>query len=141
MNERQEVLSGFLIARRHAALLLDPVYEPFHQVSLPVEVTVNLPRVFAIRSRRDHSLGSDRLDLRDQGVAVVPLVGDHGVGRQSLDQRSALADVRRLAPGHDEPDGVAQGVDGDVHLGACPSIHGQMPQVWCSKGLAMFAPD
>lgn len=77
MNERHEVASGLLVARRNPSIVLDPTHESFDQISLLVLVFAVLSLLKSIAARRNHGLSAPTFDVLDQGVCVVALVGNH----------------------------------------------------------------
>ena len=79
------------------------------------------PSDLAIPPRRDDGPRTTSLRRPDHLVAIIPLVTHVGVGTDRPDHRLGLSDVGPLTLRHDEPDRVAQGVDGGVDLGAEPA--------------------
>src|SRR5438309_656916 len=120
MDEPQEVATRLVVPGRHPAILLDPVDETLRQIPLLIEMLVVLSLENPILLRRDHRLRPTRLDRRDEFIPVIPLIRDHRTGIMTRNQSLALVDVRLLAPGQDELDGVPQAVYGDVQLGPEP---------------------
>ena len=56
----------------------------------------------AVATWRDDGWGARSFNHFDQRVAVVPLVGDGRAGRNDLEQRGALRDIRLLSAGQDQ---------------------------------------
>ena len=86
MNERQEGLGEFVVARGDASEMLETCKEALDQIASAVQMSVELARCQAIGSRRNHGFGASGFDLGDEMVGVVALVGHHGLPRQILDQ-------------------------------------------------------
>jgi hypothetical protein len=70
---------------------------------------------------RDHRCDSAGLEVFDQGVGIVTLVGDQGVGLDLFEQELRLRDVGGLPRRQRERDGVAERIDDSVDLGAQPA--------------------
>lgn len=79
MNERQVVACGLLVACRDAAVMLDPVDEPLHEVAAFVPPFAEFPGVGAITARGDHGLSATFVNRLNQLVTVVALVRNHGL--------------------------------------------------------------
>src|SRR4028119_923327 len=73
-DEAQEAGGGFLVARSEKAELLKPVKKAFYLVALPVADAVQQAAVAVLRAG-DDDLGPELLDLLDEGLGVVGLVG------------------------------------------------------------------
>ena len=102
--EKTEVGRGELVVpREDAPVVLDLVDEALHQV-------VHLP----VGSGRDHGDRATLSDYLDEGVGVVPLVGDHILYRSRKEQRLSLGDVMGLACRELELERVAQSVHTQV---------------------------
>ena len=101
--------------------MFKPVEEALDEVSRFVAVPVGIALGRAIASRWDDGLGASGFNRFDQRIAVVSLVGDDGAGRNSLDQRGPLRDVRLLPTGQDQTQRIAKRVDTGVDLGAQPT--------------------
>ncbi|CAN5831972.1 hypothetical protein BH23PLA1_BH23PLA1_41250 [soil metagenome] len=71
--------------------------------------------------RRDHRCGPARFDRRNEIIAVISLIRNHGFRILSFDQGLTLIDVGFLSPRQDQLDGVAEAIDGDVQLGPEPA--------------------
>jgi hypothetical protein len=67
-------------------------------------------------SLRDDRDGADRLDMVEDGVSVIGLVGDDVPWPQAGNERERMGGVTGLAAGEDEADRPAQRVDRDVPL-------------------------
>src|SRR5262245_17841740 len=117
VDEGQEVAGGLLVAGGHAPELLDLVPEALRQVAVLVALLVDLALLLARAQRRDDRLGAPRLDLLDQRLLVVALVGDDHLEGHPLDQRARLGNVGLLPGGQDDPDRQPQPADPGVDLG------------------------
>src|SRR5439155_13680803 len=98
MHEAEEVSRGLFVARRDAALVLDSVHETLDQVPFFVQVLVVVSRLLAVALGRNDRLCSVRFNGLDEGVAVIALVGQDGLGLVALQKRLRLGDIR-LLPG------------------------------------------
>ena len=54
-------------------------------------------------------------------IRIIGRVGDEMRARHVGDQPFGLGDVANLTAGEDEPQRIAQGIDGDMDLGAQPA--------------------
>ncbi len=71
----------------------------------------------AVSARGNDGLGAGGFNRFDQGVAVVPLVGNNRSSWNGIDQCSTLRDVRFLTAGQDQAQRVAEGINADMDLG------------------------
>lgn len=86
--------SEFVIACGQAAELLEAREQVFDQMPGVVAMRVPGPGLMAVAPRWDHRVGTGVGDGLDEGVRVVPFVGDHGGGRvNGGQQRLRLRDV------------------------------------------------
>ncbi len=113
-------MSGeFFIARGDASELLELAEEAFHEVVRLVAVSIIVPWCVAIRARRDNGKGALGLDMLDQRIGIIALVGDYrGPPARFFEQRRGLGDVGVFAAGEREGEGVAERIDEAVDLGA-----------------------
>ena len=75
----------FLISRRNATTVLDPVEEPLDVISLAVGVWAEADRVSAIPARRDIRPAPTRIHKRSYLGRVVSLVGEnYSAARQAF---------------------------------------------------------
>ena len=116
MNERQERLGEFVIARGDASELLDPAEETFDQVAVLVDVAIEESLIESVGARRDDRLAALSSDGLDKGVRIVPLVRDDKFGWLILDQRFRLLDVGNLSCRENHAQGIAQGIDRHVQF-------------------------
>ena len=58
------------------------------------------------------------LDGIDEGIGIIPLVGDHVVRPDALDQGFRLAHLATLARADQQPHRIAQSIDRRMNLGA-----------------------
>lgn len=103
------------------AIMLDLVDEALHQVPLPVQVGIVLPRCFPAGPGRNHRYRASLPDHRHEGIRVVTLVGQDKGGCVPSDQRLSLGDVVVFASGKPEAQGVAQPIHADVDFGTEPA--------------------
>ena len=111
MNKRQEGLGEFVISIGNAAELLETSKETLDQIALAVEMGIEVARGGAIGTRRYNVLSYRGLDLGDEVVGVVPLVGDHLLDRQLVDEIRSIFDIGNLPGQENIPQRVAQGID------------------------------
>ena len=117
-QERVEAFSQLVVACSESAKLLDSIEETLDQVTGLVAMPVELARGDPIAARWNDGLCAHAGDGIDERVAVVPLVGDHGIAHQCVDQCGALGNVGHLAASKDQSQWVAQGIHACVNLGA-----------------------
>ena len=86
MNERQEGLCEFVVARGDASELLDTTEETLNEVSVLVDVAIESSLIDSVGPRRDDSLAALCSDGLDKGVRIVTLVRDDKFGWLILDQ-------------------------------------------------------
>jgi len=101
--------------------MLDFVDEPLDQIALLVEVLVVRDGLRTRTARWNDCLRTDFCNRGAKAVGVKTLVGEQVFERKSADQAFSLANIVDLACGQDEADGIAEGIDADVDLGAEPA--------------------
>ena len=94
--------------------MFDLVDETFDDVPFLVEFGVVRQGLRPRRVGGDHRRHPGAAEAGAEAVRVVGGVGDQGLARQPGDQPLGLGDVAHLAAGKDEPQGIAQAIDGDV---------------------------
>lgn len=117
MDERQEGFGEFVVARSDASELLDATEETLDQIAIFVEMPIERTRAEPIGTWRDHGLTALRGNLCDEDIRVVPLVGDDEACGLILDQRGGLVDIGDLSARENDPQRIAQGIDGHMQLG------------------------
>jgi hypothetical protein len=87
--------------------------------AVPELVLDRVERAFAghAGALRDDRLGVCRLDVVEDGMAVIGLVGEDVGGIEAGQQRDGRPGVTGIAAGQDEADGTAERIDRDVPLG------------------------
>lgn len=117
MNERQEGCCEFVVARGDASELLDATEETLDQIAALVDMPVERAGVESVRARWNDRLAALRRNRFDEGIRIVALVGDDELGRLILNQRCRLLDVGDLPGRENDPQWIAQGIDGHVQFG------------------------
>jgi len=118
VDEGEEVACGFVIASRDASTLLEPPEQTLDVIAFAVEFFVVGALNFAVALGRNDRLAALVADRLQHLVAVVALVGDHLVRRESFQQRPGLSDVVRLAGREQKLHRVAESIAGRVNLRA-----------------------
>ena len=117
--EKTEVGRGELVVpREDAPVVLDLVDEALHQVALFVQMSIVLPRHLPVGPRWDDGNRATLPDYLDEGLGVVPLVGNHILHGGRKEERLSLGDVMGLACRELELERVAQSVDAHVNFAA-----------------------
>ena len=117
MDERQKRRGEFVVARGDASELLDATEETLDQIAIFVEMPIERARAEPIGAWRDHRLAALRRNRCDEGIRVVPLVGDDEACGLILDQRCGLVDIGDRSGREHDAHRIAQGVDG--HMPFC----------------------
>ena len=78
MDESQERSSGFIVSGSNTAIVLHSVKEPFHFVTVLVQVFINAARFLGIAAGRDDNFCPQFRDELCQGTAVVAFIRYHG---------------------------------------------------------------
>jgi hypothetical protein len=89
----------------------------FDAIALFVELLVVLTLLFAAPSGRDDRFGAHPFDVGYDGVSVIALVGDHGLGLPLPEQLHSLRAVVDLTGGDAEVDRLAVLIGQQVDLG------------------------
>lgn len=118
MKEGQVARGQLLKAREDTAILLELVDATLDQMALFVLFLVILARLGSVLARRDDRHTPAGFDEGNEGVAVIPSVGNDVVAGQVAQQRFGLGDVMSLTRREPDNQRVAQGIYHDVNLGA-----------------------
>ena len=98
--------------------MLELVDATFDQVALLVLLLVIRARLGSVLARRDDCYRPADFDEGNEGIAVIPSVGNDIVAGQVGQQRLGLGDVMALTRREPDDQRVAQGIYQDVNLGA-----------------------
>jgi hypothetical protein len=112
-----EVLFEFVEAGGEAAELLEMGEGAFDAVALTVEGAVEAALDLADRTRRDDGGDAAFAEMIEDGVGVVALVGEHGLGAVIAEQRDRLGAVIDLAAGQPEAERPSKRIGEQVDLG------------------------
>jgi hypothetical protein len=118
MNERQVVPRRLLVPGGDPSIVLDPVYEALDDIPRFVLAFAVLSRLKPVAARRDHRLSTAILDVRNQRVGVIALVGDHSPRRVVGQQLARPCDVVLLSRPEAHLDRLSLRVYGNVQLAA-----------------------
>src|SRR3712207_5565479 len=116
-DDGEVVASGLLIARRHAAELLELADAAFDEMTFLVEVPVEGQAPGAGGIARDNRLGAYRRDGVADVVGVIGGVGDDGFGGLPLQQPVRAGGVARLTGREDDAHRATEAAHGQVDLG------------------------
>ena len=105
----------------HAAKLLEPIKEAFHQIAILIDMSIIRSVFGAVAARRDQRLRACGLDIRDQRTCVLSLVADDGLGVQALNQGLSLPHVSHFAARQYPAQRIAQRIDREMDLGTQPA--------------------
>ena len=120
MDEGQEAGSEFIEASGDPSELLELEEEGFHKVTLLVKPPIDVPRIGIIFPRRDTEIRVVVGDkLAELPLAIGPVSEDGRTREVNLaDQFLSDSNVRGIASGQQDRNGVAQSVHSGVNLGA-----------------------
>lgn len=91
---------ALVVARCDASEVFDPVEEPLHEVSLPVDPAGEREASLSACLRRDIGPSPSRGRLRPDGIAVIALVGQQDVAfAEVFRKRISLGAVGDLTAG------------------------------------------
>ncbi len=85
MQECDESIGKFVVSGCDTAELLEAIEESIDKVSRLIAMPIDFALGVAVAPRRDDGFGARSLDGFDQGVAVVPFVGDDRTGGDRFD--------------------------------------------------------
>ena len=121
MKESQVSDVQLLKPGEYPAIVFHLVDEAFDQMTLPVQVSIVGLGIFPVGAWRNDRTHVQVQDVLAEALGIISLVGNHVptgiIGYQPL----GLGDVVLLAPGQDEPQGIAQAIHCHVDLGAEPA--------------------
>ena len=120
MDEGEEAGSEFIEASSNPSELLELEEEGFHKVTLLVKPPIDIPRIDIIYPRRDTEI---RVVVGDELTELPLAIGPVGENGRSLevdlaDQFLGDSNVRGIASGQNDRNGIAQSVYSGVNLGA-----------------------
>jgi hypothetical protein len=107
---------GLLVAGGDPAELLDAVEEALDEVSLLVDVPVEVSW-FGASPGRDHGLTALGDDQLDHIAGVEGLVGEDVLALLSAQQSARLGNIVNLPTGDPQVDRIAEGIDDHMDLG------------------------
>lgn len=117
MQEGAESTGKLVVSRGDAPELLESIEEAFDKMAFLIAMPVDLPLGFSVAARWNIGQHLGGLDLFDEFVAVVALIGRDCGGRDAGKQSSPLCHVSHLATSQDQTQRIAQGIDTGVNLG------------------------
>lgn len=77
--------------------MFELIDEAFYQMTLAVEMLILFPVLFAIRTRGNDCRRGLGLNLRDEGVGIIAVIGQHKLTSNAFDQGWALDNVVDLS--------------------------------------------
>lgn len=95
-DKRSKSLRQFVVSRGDAAELLDAREEPFDQVTGPIEMLFQRALHEPVCATRDDRLSIERVQMFDQCIRVICLVGHHTIGLQIAQQGVIVLSVQNL---------------------------------------------
>lgn len=123
VEHAEKALGQLVVAGGDGAVDLEMTEHALDAVALAVEALVPADHRRAIGSRRDDGPDAARLQVGADGVAVVALVGEQGVGDAvgQVDQRAVGRAVRRFARREVERERAAAGITDTVNFTGEPA--------------------
>ena len=140
MDKPQVILVRLVVAGGNTAALLGHRPETFGQMPVLVEPFVILQRCLAAFEWRNDRLRSQCSNVSTNAVAVVPLVGDDGLGAMVAQQRTSMSGVRFLACSQLQDHGNATCIDRYVQLAAEATSRAPQCLFRLPAGLVFLAP-
>ena len=129
LRGRKERRQPFGVARSDAPPLLDVQKGILDEMPLLVEMSIILTQHFSVLSRRDHRPHALLLGQRDDGVAVVALVGNQMLCTQARDEFRSQATVRSGSLCSKDSDRHTMRIHGQMYLGVEPPFVIAMPSL------------
>ena len=123
MDCGEKVSRGFVVACGDGTILFELAEEILDEMSRLIDVSVKIPLDFAAASGRDDErLSATKQGLDDTFVSIEGLVGQQSVGRHVRQQRVGALQIVGLARRQQKAQGIAQGIDKRMNLGAQPAL-------------------
>jgi hypothetical protein len=116
-NETKEVRGGLVVAGGHTPVPLYLAEEVLDEVSSPVELATELALVVPIRFRRDYDFHAPLLDLVDDSIRIVALVGDEALALRRRYESRRLGDVVDVPRREMDVEGTTETVHESVDFG------------------------
>jgi hypothetical protein len=110
LSEGQEVSGRLLVTRRHSAVMLEAIDEAFDQVTSSILPFIVASADAADFQRRYDDFGVAPTNRLEKRIAVVRLVGDHGVGTMVSQQFGRAYGIVFLARTEQEFHRTAAGI-------------------------------
>lgn len=107
----QVVLRESVVSGCDASELLELADGALDDVAPFIDGRVEVSRSAHARALRDDGPGADRLEMVEDGMGVIGLVGDDMVCSKAGDERQGIGRVAGLAAGEEEADRPAEAVD------------------------------
>lgn len=118
MYRGQEIPSELVITRGDTAVMLDSVPEALGEITLAVERKIAVALLLSVFPWRDHWGYGSPSERVDQRIGVVGLIADKSARIGSFEERFCGSQIMRLSRCQHQVEGIAQGVDEHVDLGA-----------------------
>ena len=116
-DECFEAVFGFFVSRGESAKTLEFAEATFDAIALFVEIFVVFALYFAVAFGWNHGFGSHGFNVLYDGVGVVPLVGQYGLGLMLAQQFNGLRTVIYLTASDEKIQGQAQFIGEQMNLG------------------------
>lgn len=120
MHGGEEGVCALGVTSGNSAPLFEIAEGVFHQMPQFVEILIPDSRLFAVFSRRNLRLHALSFGLLDDGVAVIPLVGNEMLCRQPLNQAVSLCTIRHGTRCNKDSDRHTMRIHGQMQLGVEP---------------------
>ena len=110
-----------VVAGGDGAILLELAEESLDQIALTVEREIGVARLGAIGLGGNDGRDGAALEGLDQGIGVIPLVGQERRGLDLFEQRLSLGYIRRLPGRQRKNRRISNRIDDGVDLGRQPT--------------------
>lgn len=123
MEHSEEAVGEFVVSRGDGAVDFEMTDHALDAVALAIEALVPSDCGLAVGARRDNGPVAACLEVGADGVAVIALVPEHGLGRalRQVDQRFVGRAVRRFASREVEGEWSAAGISETMNLTGEPA--------------------
>ena len=116
MQECHVIGIELFVSGSNTTKVLDAREEALDQIAILVQVRVVGAELLSIGARGDDCLGAAGLDVLNQGIGIVALVGYYRIGANVRDQLGGSLDISELTRTEDQAQRIAKSIQCGVHF-------------------------
>ena len=117
----KERVGELVVAGCDGAILFELAEKPLDEIAFAIEGKIGIARRDPIGLGWNDRHDASALELLDQGIGIIGLVGQEGLGLDLVEQRRGLADIGRLSRRERQGDRIAERIDDGMDLRGQPA--------------------